>query len=164
MKHLLLLLLITSCSAVYHYDKAIKKGMKIDNSKDTIQVPYIDSIPYYIPGTDSLIYIPKIEYRDTVIDVSNFFLPKTRKEIRLEKTKVRQSAKTERKLISVKGNIKQDSIKQFAKTERVIKRQENKCRNSWWKFWLGLIAGVGITIIFTILYNKLHSFKAVNHG
>lgn len=164
MKYLFTLLILTSCSASYHYTKAIKKGMRIDISKDTIQVPYVDSIFYYIPGTDSLIYVSKIEYRDTVIDVSNFFLPKTRKEIRLEKTKVRQSAKTERKLISVAGDVKQDSIKQSAKTERVIKRQENKCRNSWWKFWLGLIVGVGITIIFTILYNKLHIFKAVNHG
>jgi hypothetical protein len=164
MKYLLVILILTSCSASYYYTKAVKKGMIIDASKDTIQVPYVDSIPYYIPGTDSLIYIPKIEYRDTIIDVSNFFLPKTRKEIRLEKTKVRQSAKTERKLISITGDVKQDSIKQSAKTERVIKRQKSKCRNSWWKFWLGLIVGVGITIIFTILYNKLHIFKAVNHG
>ena len=149
MKNILLLLLLTSCSAAYHYNKAIKKGMRIDNSKDTIQVSRVDSIPYSIPGTDSIIYIPKIEYIDTVINTSNVTFPKTRKEVRLEKTKVKQDAKTERKLIDIIGEIKQDSIKQTAKTERVKTKQENKCSRSWWKFWLGLFIGIGITAIFT---------------
>jgi len=155
MKYLLIILILTSCSASYHYTKAVKKGMKIDNSKDTIQIPRIDSIPYYIPGTDSIIYIPKIEYRDTVINISNITFPKTRKEVKLEKTKVKQDAKTERKLISVTGDVKQDSIKQTAKTERVNSRQTNKSKNSWWKFWLGLTFGIIISLIFTLLYKKM---------
>jgi len=155
MKNILLLLLLTSCSAAYHYNKAIKKGMRIDNSKDTIQVSRVDSIPYSIPGTDSIIYIPKIEYRDTVINISNVTFPKTRKEVKLEKTKVKQDAKTERKLIDVTGKIKQDSIKQTSKTERVKTRQSNKSKNSWWKFWLGLTFGIIISLIFTLLYKKM---------
>jgi Txe/YoeB family toxin of Txe-Axe toxin-antitoxin module len=154
MKVLIVTLLLTSCSAVHHYNKAIKKGMKIDNSKDTIQVSRIDSIPYYIAGTDSIIYIPKIEYKDTVINISNVTFPKTRKEVKLEKTKVKQDAKTERKLINIIGEIKQDSIKQTSKTERVKTRHETKSKNSWWKFWLGLILGIIITLIFTLRIKK----------
>ena len=48
MKLLYLILVSTflfSCSAKWHYNKAIKKGMEITNKSDTIRITTIDSIP-----------------------------------------------------------------------------------------------------------------------
>lgn len=142
MKYILLILLLSSCSAVYHYDKAIKKGIKIDDSKDTIQIPkiiYRDSI---IPGTDSIIRIPQILYRDTIIYKSVTSFPKTKKEVKTD-------FKLEKEKLKVEEKIKTDSIKQTAKTERVKVRTTNKPKNKWWKFYIGIVVGILITLIFT---------------
>jgi hypothetical protein len=133
---------LSSCSAEYHYTKAINKGMHVDDSKDTIRIAKIDSIAYMIPGKDSIIYIPVIKYADTVINVKDYIFPKSKLEVRKE-------YKLAKKIVKENSEVKQDSIKETAKTERVKAKQETKQKKSNWKFWIGLIIGVIVTLLFT---------------
>ena len=107
---IILLLTLFSCSSSYHYQKALKKGLEPLISSDTIRISTIDSIP--VIYRDSIIYERFFSSKDTVIMYKNVYVPKTRLEIRteyktirdtlrlverVEKLKVRQEAKTERK-------------------------------------------------------------------
>lgn len=127
---------------MYHYEKAIKKGMIIDNSKDTISIPKIQFRDSIIQGKDSVIKIPYIVYKDTVINISNVLFPKSKKEIKYD-------YKLDRKKLEISKDLKKDSIKQTAKTERVKQRIIKKSKSTWWKFYIGVIVGILITIIFT---------------
>lgn len=127
---------------MYHYEKAIKKGMIIDNSKDTISIPKIQFRDSIIQGKDSVIKIPYIVYKDTVINISNVLFPKSKKEIKYD-------YKLNRKKLEISKDLKKDSIKQTAKTERVKQRIIKKSKSTWWKFYIGVIVGILITIIFT---------------
>lgn len=79
---LIFVLTLFSCSSNYHYQKAIKKGLKPIISSDTIRVSTIDSIP--IIYRDSIIYERFFSSKDTVIRYENIYVPKTRLEIRTE--------------------------------------------------------------------------------
>lgn len=156
MKYLILTLLLSSCSATYHYKKAVKKGLSIDTVRDTVSVPYIDSVA--VLEKDTIIWHKRIDFKDTVIYVKKFKLPETRQEIRQkEKTKrveIKQDNKTERITIKNTADIKQDSIKQTAKTERVTIKSESKGLKNIWIFIIGVLVGISITTIFTIMLNK----------
>lgn len=79
---LVFVLTLFSCSSNYHYQKALKKGLKPIISSDTIRVSTIDSIP--IIYRDSIIYERFFSSKDTVIRYENVYVPKTRLEIRTE--------------------------------------------------------------------------------
>ena len=146
------IMLSSSCSATYHYTKAVKKGLVLDTIPDIISIPFIDSIP--VIHQDSIIWHKKINFKDTVIYVKEFKLPDTRQQIRQkEKTKrdsIKQENKTERIIIKNTSDIKQDSIRQTAKTERVKERIENKKFNRWYFLLIGIAIGIIITLIFNI--------------
>jgi hypothetical protein len=40
----LILLMLYSCSASFHYTKAVKKGMRCETISDTIEIQKIDSV------------------------------------------------------------------------------------------------------------------------
>lgn len=80
--YFILILLLSSCSSNYHYQKAIKKGLTPIISSDTIRVATIDSIP--VIYRDSIIYERYFSSKDTVIRYENVYVPKTRLEIRTE--------------------------------------------------------------------------------
>ena len=79
---LIFILTLFSCSSNYHYQKALKKGLKPIISSDTIRVATIDSIP--VIYRDSIIYERYFSSKDTVIRYENVYVPKTRLEIRTE--------------------------------------------------------------------------------
>ena len=79
---LFLILALFSCSAKYHYQKALKKGLKPLISSDTIRITTIDSIP--VIKHDTIVYEHFFTSKDTVIMYENVYVPKTRLETRIE--------------------------------------------------------------------------------
>ena len=78
----ILMLYMTSCSAQYHYKKAIKKGLKVETNSDTIRLTKIDSV--YINNE----WVKTVTEFDTIIEYNTVYVPKTRFQTRIEyKTK-----------------------------------------------------------------------------
>ena len=75
-------LTLFSCSAKYHYHKALKKGLEVTKTSDTIRITTIDSIP--VIKHDTIVYKHFYTQKDTVIFYKNIEIPKTRLETRIE--------------------------------------------------------------------------------
>ena len=74
----LILLMLYSCSASYHYGKAVKKGMRCETILDTIEIQKIDSI---FINNEWVKYVTKY---DTIVRYNQVFVPKTRYQIKTE--------------------------------------------------------------------------------
>ena len=74
---LLWLIFMTSCSAQHHYNKAVKKGLKVETNSDTIRFTKIDSI--FINNE----WVKVITEFDTIIQFNTVYVPKTRYQERL---------------------------------------------------------------------------------
>jgi hypothetical protein len=74
---LLWLIFMTSCSAQHHYNKAIKKGLKVETQSDTIRLTKIDSI--FINNE----WVKVVTEFDTIIKFNTVIVPKTRFQERL---------------------------------------------------------------------------------
>ena len=79
---LFLILALFSCSAKYHYRKAVKKGLEVLKTSDTIRISTIDSIP--VIKHDTIVYQKFFSSKDTVIMYKNVYVPQTRLETRIE--------------------------------------------------------------------------------
>ena len=79
---LFLILALYSCSANYHYRKAVKKGLEVLKTSDTIRISTIDSIP--IIKHDTIVYQKFFSSKDTVVMYKNVYVPQTRLETRIE--------------------------------------------------------------------------------
>ena len=79
---LFLILTLFSCSAKYHYRKALKKGLEELISSDTIRISTIDSIP--VIKHDTIVYEKFFSSKDTVVMYKNVYVPQTRLETRIE--------------------------------------------------------------------------------
>ena len=124
----LLFLGMTSCSASYHYKKAIKKGVQFVPTTDTIEIQKIDSI---FINNEWVKYVTKY---DTIVRYNEVFVPKTRYQI-----------KTEYKL-------KRDSIevvKYKVKTEYKTVTKNNKTLNL-----LLIVLGLIALIILAFKFSK----------
>jgi ribosomal protein L21 len=122
-KLLIVLVLLSSCSANYHLRKAIKKGYRCDEVADTITINTIDSIPYVL--RDSIAWEKVIVQKDTIVRYKRSFVPKTRLETRIE------------------YKLKRDTLKMIEKVEVIkykTRKQENKKPNLW-LFIIGFGAG-----------------------
>jgi ribosomal protein L21 len=122
-KLLIVLILLSSCSANYHLRKAIKKGYRCDEIADTITINTIDSIPYVL--RDSIAWEKVIIQKDTIVRYKRSFVPKTRLETRIE------------------YKLKRDTLKMIEKVEVIkykTRKQENKKPNLW-LFIIGFGAG-----------------------
>jgi ribosomal protein L21 len=122
-KLLIVLVLLSSCSANYHLRKAIKKGYRCDEIADTITINTIDSIPYVL--RDSIAWEKVIVQKDTIVRYKRSFVPKTRLETRIE------------------YKLKRDTLKMIEKVEVIkykTRKQENKKPNLW-LFIIGFGAG-----------------------
>lgn len=75
MRYLILILILCSCSANWHFNKAIKKGYKAP-VYDTIRINTVDSFPVIIK--DSIVWEKFITSKDTVIQIKKEYIPKTR--------------------------------------------------------------------------------------
>ena len=82
MRYLAIILLLSSCSAQYHLNKAIKKGYICSETGDTIRITTLDSIPVIIH--DSIVWEKFITTKDTIIKYNTVYVPKTRLEKKIE--------------------------------------------------------------------------------
>jgi ATP-dependent Zn protease len=73
----LILLMLYSCSASFHYGKAVKKGMRCETISDTIEIQKIDSV---FINNEWVKYVTKY---DTIVRYNQVFVPKTRLQERL---------------------------------------------------------------------------------
>ena len=82
MRYLAIILLLSSCSAQYHLNKAIKKGYTCEQTGDTIRITTLDSIPVIIH--DSIVWEKFITTKDTIIKYNTVYVPKTKIELKRE--------------------------------------------------------------------------------
>ena len=75
-------IILCSCSAQYHLNKAIKKGYKCEETGDTIRITTLDSIPVIIH--DSIVWEKFITTKDTIIKYNTVYVPKTRLDKKIE--------------------------------------------------------------------------------
>lgn len=133
---LFLILGLFSCSAKYHYQKAIKKGLEPLISSDTIRITTIDSIP--VIKHDTIVYEHFYTSKDTVIRYENVYVPKTRMETRIE------------------YKLKRDTIRMITRVEVQKAKAEgkkNKDPNMW--MWIIFICVFGLVMyLATRLVNK----------
>jgi hypothetical protein len=128
MKYFLpLLLVLFACSpakrAQYHYNKALKNGLKVIQDSDTIRITTLDSIPLIV--NDTIVWEKFIAYRDTVIKFNNIYVPKTRWQTRI-------AYKERVKTIKIQGQTKWKT----AKATQVVKYKIN-----WWIVLVSFILG-----------------------
>lgn len=82
MRYLAIIILLSSCSAQYHLNKAIKKGYTCEETGDTIRITTLDSIPVIIH--DSIVWEKFITTKDTIIKYKSVYVPKTKIELKRE--------------------------------------------------------------------------------
>jgi hypothetical protein len=112
MKYLAIILLLSSCSAQYHLNKAIKKGYSCEQTGDTIRITTLDSIPVIIH--DSIVWEKFITTKDTIIKYNTVYVPKTRLDKKIEyrlkvktiyKDRIVQKAQAKATRPRVNGNL-----------------------------------------------------------
>ena len=79
---LISVIFIYGCSSQYHLNKAIKKGYKCEETKDTIRITTLDSIPVII--NNEIVYEKFITTKDTIIKYRTTYVPRTKYQDRLE--------------------------------------------------------------------------------
>jgi len=137
-----LLFVLYGCSAQYHLNKAIKKGYTCEQTGDTIRITTLDSIPVII--NDTIVWEKFITTKDTIIKYNTVYVPKTRQEKRIEyKLKIK--------------TIYKDRIVEKAQAKAEGKKNQPK-KNF---FWLGVLVGVLLSIIISLLW-KIFVKKALH--
>jgi len=129
---LFLIVGLYSCSAKYHYRKAIKRGLEVLKTSDTIRIATLDSIP--VIKHDTLVYEHFYSQKDTVVFYKNVYVPQTRLETRIE------------------YKLKRDTLKMITRVE-VQKAKASKKPNYIWMIIGILVLGV-ILFIAGKLVNK----------
>lgn len=94
------------CSAKWHVNRAYKKGLRLEQTSDTIKISTIDSFKVVL--NDTFYFEKYFTTKDTIINYKRIFVPKTRFEtrieyklkrdtLRIEKIKIRKEYKTRTK-------------------------------------------------------------------
>jgi len=125
---LFLILTLFSCSAKYHYRKALKKGLEVVKTSDTIRIATIDSIP--VIKHDTIVYEHFYTQKDTIVFYKNVEIPKTRLETRIE------------------YKLKRDTIRMITRVE-VQKAKAEATANKKPNYYLLLI---GVCILGFLMY------------
>ena len=134
MRLLILVILLSSCSANYHLRKAIKKGYRCEEIADTFVINTIDSIPYVL--RDSIAWEKVIVQKDTIVRYKRSFVPKTRLQTRIE------------------YKLKRDTLQMIEKVE-VVKWKTEKQKNKKPNIWLFIIGfGLGFVTKFLLKFSK----------
>ena len=127
MRLLLLILLLSSCSANYHLRKAIKKGYKCEEVGDTIRITTVDSFP--VIRDNEIVYERFYTTKDTIIQYKTSYVPRTRYQERII------------------YRLKRDTIRQVQKVE-VAKYKSQKEKPVFWVWILGFVMGMGTMYLF----------------
>jgi hypothetical protein len=104
--------LLSGCSAKFHYNKAVAKGMRCETITDTITIQKIDSV--IINGVKTY-FVTKV---DTILVRNNVYIPKTRYETKIEWRKVRDTIQLLR--YKTKVEYKVEKKKSTAKTLKLL--------------------------------------------
>jgi hypothetical protein len=126
-KSLFLLILVTSCTANYHLNKAIKKGYRCDSVADTIRITSVDSFPVIVDN--KIVYEYYHTTKDTIVRYNTSYVPQTRWQTRIE------------------YKLKRDTIRQVQKIE-VAKYKSQKEKPVFWVLILGFVIGMGTMYLF----------------
>ena len=132
---LIFVLTLFSCSAKYHYRKAVKRGLEVVKTSDTIRISTIDSIP--VIKHDTIVYERIISSKDTIVYYQNIIVPKTRLETRIE------------------YKLKRDTLRMITREE--VQRAKAEAKTNKKTNWWGII--IFICVFFGIVYtlNKILS-------
>ena len=130
--------LLYSCSAQYHLNKAIKKGFKCDETSDTIRITTLDSIPVIV--NDTIVWEKVLNTKDTVIKYKTVYVPKTRLDKKIE---YRIKVKT----------IYKDRIVEKAQARAEGQKAKSEAKSKRPKGNLNLLfVGVGIGLLLSFLW------------
>lgn len=139
---IILIVLMTSCSAQYHLNKAVKKGAELETivktEHDTTWI------------TDHYYQIDTIHNEHTIVK----FVPKTRWKTRIE---YRYDYKRFKDSLKYYRRMYSDSLKASVKTTKIENRTERKKNNSPVRsLWLLVMCGIiGIIAIFLIKTDRI---------
>ena len=133
--YLICVLTLFSCSAKYHYNKALKRGLQVTQTSDTIRISTIDSIP--VIKHDTIVYEHFYSSKDTIIEYKTVYVPQTRLETRIE------------------YKLKRDTLRMITRVE--VKRAKAEAKANKKTNWWGII--IFICVFFGIVYtlNKILS-------
>jgi hypothetical protein len=126
-KILILAIIVTSCTANYHLNKAIKKGYRCDSVADTIRITSVDSFPVIVDN--KIVYEYYHTTKDTIVRYNTSYVPQTRWQTRIE------------------YKLKRDTIRQVQKIE-VAKYKSQKDKPVFWVLILGFVIGMGTMYLF----------------
>jgi hypothetical protein len=130
-------ILLSSCSAKWHYNKAIKKGLEVTDKSQTITITTIDSIP--VIKNDTIVFEHFYTQKDTVIYYKDVYVPKTIREIRVENRLIRDT-------IRIREKSKVQVVKEETKQTKIENKSSPFLRFVGRMWWLVLIIGVGAGI------------------
>jgi len=131
--YLFCVLALYSCSAKYHYNKALKKGLEVTKQSDTIRISTIDSVP--VIKHDTIVYEKFFSSKDTVIMYNNVYVPQTRLETRIE------------------YKLKRDTLRLIKKVE--VQKARAAKRTCWQCF---LIAILGLGLLVLVLFKLVQKY------
>ena len=134
--YLICVLTLFSCSAKYHYQKALKKGLEVVKTSDTIRIATIDSIP--VIKHDTIVYEHFYSSKDTIIEYKNVYVPQTRLETRIE------------------YKLKRDTLRMITRVEvqkAKAQAKENK-KTNWWGIIIFICLFIAIVYTANKLFNK----------
>jgi hypothetical protein len=129
---ILISVLLVSCSAEHHLNKAIKKGYKCEEVSDTIQITSVDSFPVIV--NNEIVWEKYITQKDTVVMWKTQYIPRTRWEKKIE------------------YKLKRDTIRQIQKVEVAKYKSEKKGKANIWLFVIGF--GLGLFTKYLFQYAK----------
>jgi len=151
MRILILILLLSSCSASKLLSRAVKKDptiLKETVITDTLTLKTVDSIPYFVNDT---LYYKLIEHHtDTIVQYKYNYItrPKTRQERRLEYQRDvkynHEKERTERLRVRMQKRIDVVALKMNKRLNQTIERKMPK----WYLWFLVLIIGFLIGKLF----------------
>ena len=133
---LIFVLTLFSCSAKYHYNKALKRGLQVTQTSDTIRISTIDSIP--VIKHDTIVYERIISSKDTIVYYKNIIVPKTRLETRIE------------------YKLKRDTLRMITRVEVQRAQAEAKTnkKTNWWGIIIFICVFFGVVYTVNKLFNK----------
>lgn len=144
MKYLIIILLLSSCGQLYHYNKFIDKGGRLD------QIETVVTITDTLQGADGK---DSIVFRDVVIDCPDPIIQtrwKTRLKYKFDNRRFRDSLRFTKRMYS-------DSLKSAVKSLRIGSRVEKNKNNNYtkqikakwgiWKFLAGLVVGFVLALV-----------------
>jgi len=134
--YIICVLTLFSCSAKYHYNKAIKRGLQVTQTSDTIRISTIDSIP--VIKHDTIVYEHFYSSKDTIIEYKNVYVPQTRLETRIE------------------YKLKRDTLRMITRVEVQRAKAEAKTnkKTNWWGIIIFICVFFGVVYTVNKLFNK----------